>query len=105
MCIRDRLFTALTAKWTRLLPSGWWLKAHRFAALTFLLAWLHAVLSGTDGGALMPLYVVTGLPILAGVVHRSWTARARPLRPAAAASARPLSIGRPSPAAVSAEES
>ena len=99
------LFTAVSAKWTRLLPSGWWLKAHRFAALAFLLAWLHAVLSGTDGGALMPLYVVTGLPILAGVVHRSWTARPRSQRPAAAASARPLSIGRPSPAAVSAEES
>ena len=43
------LFTAITAKWTRLLPSGWWLKVHRVAALTFLMTWLHAVLSGTDG--------------------------------------------------------
>ena len=99
------LFTAITAKWTRLLPSGWWLKVHRVAALTFLMAWLHAVLSGTDGGALLPLYVVTGLPILAGVVHRTWTARTRPQRPATATGSRPLSIGRPAPAAASTEES
>lgn len=74
------IFTALTAKWTRLLPSGWWLKAHRFAAVAFLLAWAHAVLAGTDGGALTPLYMATGLPILAGVAHRWWTARTRPQR-------------------------
>ena len=34
------IFTALTAKWTRLLPVGWWLKVHRFAAVTFLLTWV-----------------------------------------------------------------
>ncbi len=48
------IFTAVTAKWTRLLPSGWWLKVHRFAAVVFLLTWMHAVLSGTDGGASCP---------------------------------------------------
>jgi len=74
------IFTAVTAKWTRLLPSGWWLKVHRFAAVAFLLAWVHAVLAGTDGGALMPLYLATGLLILAGVAHRWWTARVRPQR-------------------------
>ena len=61
-------------------PPGWWLKAHRFAAVAFLLTWVHSVLAGTDGGALMPLYLVTGLLILAGVAHRWWTARARPQR-------------------------
>src|SRR5690349_8823619 len=76
------LFTAVTAKFTRLLPSGWWLKAHRFAAVAFLLAWVHAILAGTDGDALTPLLVITGLPILAGVAHRWWTARTRPVRPA-----------------------
>lgn len=74
------VFTAMTAKWTRLLPSGWWLKVHRVAALTFLLVWVHAVLAGTDGGSLLPLYLATGLPILAGVAHRSWTERSRPQR-------------------------
>jgi hypothetical protein len=93
------IFTAVTAKWTRLLPAGWWLKVHRFAAVAFLLAWAHAVLAGTDGGALTPLYLATGLPILAGVAHRWWTARFRPRRdaPAAAPSSNPA-IGRPLPA-------
>lgn len=74
------IFTALTAKWTRLLPSGWWLKAHRFAAVVFFITWMHAVLAGTDGGALLPLYLLTGIPILAGIGHRWWTARVRPTR-------------------------
>jgi DMSO/TMAO reductase YedYZ heme-binding membrane subunit len=98
------LFTALTAKWTRLLPAGWWLKAHRFAAVAFLLTWAHSVLAGTDGGALMPLYAVTGLLIMAGVAHRWWTARVRPQRadrPAAPA----MSLVRPVPASVPVEES
>ena len=74
------IVTAVTAKWTRLLPSGWWLKVHRFAVVAFLLTWTHAVLAGTDGGAFLPLYVATGVPILAGVGHRWWTARVRPQR-------------------------
>ena len=91
------IFTAATAKWTRLLPSGWWLKVHRFTAVIFLMTWVHAVLAGTDGGALTPLYLVTGLAIMAGVVHRWWTARVRPVRvgPAAAPT---LSLVRPVPA-------
>jgi predicted ferric reductase len=71
------IVTAVTAKWTRLLPSGWWLRIHRLAALAFGLTWVHAVLAGTDGGSLLPLYLVTGVPILAGVGHRWWTAKAR----------------------------
>ena len=100
------LFTAVTAKWTRLLPSGWWLKAHRFAAVTFLLAWMHSVLAVTDGGALSPLYLATGLPILAGVAHRWWTAKVRPQRaePSAASPSIP-SIGRALPAGAVLEES
>ena len=74
------IVTAVTAKWTHLLPSGWWLRIHRFAVVAFLLTWTHAVLAGTDGGAFLPLYVATGIPILAGVGHRWWTARARPQR-------------------------
>lgn len=96
------ILTAVTAKWTRILPSGWWLKVHRFAALVFLLTWVHAVLAGTDGGALTPLYLATGLPILAGVAHRLWTAKVRPQR-AASASAPALSLVRPQPAASSEE--
>lgn len=98
------IFAAVTAKWTRLLPGGWWLKAHRFAALTFLLAWVHGVLAGTDGGALTPLYLATGLPILAGVAHRLWAAKARPERAEAPVSPN-LTLVRPQPATVTMEES
>lgn len=98
------IVTALTAKWTRLLPSGWWLKVHRFAAVAFLLAWVHAVLAGTDGGALTPLYLATGLPILAGVAHRWWTARFRPVRALPEDGSSPSPIGRPVPVAAVLED-
>lgn len=74
------LFTAVTAKWTRLLPAGWWLKVHRLAAVIFLMVWAHGLLSGTDSASLLPMYLATGLPILAGVAHRWWSARRRPQR-------------------------
>ena len=81
------IVTAVSAKWTKLLPSGWWLRIHRLAAVVFVLAWTHALLAGTDGGALLPLYLVTGVPVLAGVAHRWWTAKARPVRRAASTGA------------------
>jgi len=98
------IFTSVTAKWTKLLPGGWWLKAHRFAAVTFLLTWMHSVLAGTDGGALTPLYLATGLPILAGVAFRLWSARARPQRADAPVSPN-QPIVRPQPATIAVEES
>jgi predicted ferric reductase len=99
------IFTAVTAKWTRLLPSGWWLKVHRLSAVVFLMTWVHAVLAGSDGGALLPLYLATGLPILAGVAHRWWTARVRPQRAPTASAGSIPSIGRPQPAIATVEES
>lgn len=93
------VITAVTAKWTRLLPSGWWLRIHRFTVVAFLLAWTHAVLAGTDGGALTPLYLVTGALVLALAVARWWSARTRPQRPATTTT--PDSpLLRPEPAAV-----
>jgi hypothetical protein len=99
------IFTAATAKWTRLLPAGWWLKVHRFAAVAFLLTWVHAVLAGTDGGALTPLYLATGLPIVAGIANRWWTARVRPQFAGPVAGAPGTSIRRPRPTPVPVEES
>ena len=98
------IFTAVTAKWTKLLPSGWWLKVHRFAAVAFLLTWVHAVLSGTDGGSLLPVFILTGVPILAAVGHRWWTARVRPQRLAPGAAGSPPSIDRPAAAAAEVSE-
>ncbi len=74
------VLTAVSAKWTKLLPSGWWLRLHRFSVVAFLLIWTHAVLAGTDSGVLLPMYLATGCLILAAVAHRWWTARARPAR-------------------------
>ena len=78
VALYSMIVTAVTARWTRLLPAGWWLKVHRLAAVAFLLSWTHAVLAGTDGGALLPLYLGTGLPILAFVAHRWWARRTPP---------------------------
>src|SRR6478752_2166423 len=66
------LVTSITARWTKLLPRGAWLKFHRFSAAAFALAWAHAVLAGTDSADLLPLYLATGLPIVALVAHRWW---------------------------------
>jgi predicted ferric reductase len=99
------LVTAVTAKWARLLPAGWWLQIHRFAAVTFLLTWIHSVLAGTDSGALLPLYLATGLPILAGVAHRWWTVGVRPRRPEAPPVAPSPAYGRHAPAPIVVEES
>jgi hypothetical protein len=74
------LVTAITARWTRLLPAGWWLRIHRVAAAGFLLAWAHAILAGTDSNALTVLYIATGVPVLAAIAHRWWTVRVAPGR-------------------------
>lgn len=84
------LITTITARWTKLLPPGAWLLVHRFAALAFLMTWMHAVLAGTDGGALLPLYLGTGVPILAGGMHRWWSRRVRPARTVALPRTTPL---------------
>jgi hypothetical protein len=76
------LITAASARWTKLFPAGVWLKIHRLSAVAFALAWAHAILAGTDGGALQPLYLATGLPIVALIAHRWWVVRVRPGRPA-----------------------
>ncbi len=41
-----------------------WLYLHRFAASAWVLAWVHAVLTGIDTPALLGMYVITGLGII-----------------------------------------
>jgi predicted ferric reductase len=76
------IITAVTAKWTRLLPAGWWLKIHRVTALVWLMAWVHGVTAGTDSIALLPMYLITGGLVLAGIAHRWWTIPGHAPRPA-----------------------
>src|SRR6478752_6546433 len=44
MALYAFLLTAISARWTKLLPSGMWLKIHRLSLVVWVLAWLHAVL-------------------------------------------------------------
>ena len=71
------LLTGLTARYTKLLPAGWWLKLHRLSFGVFILAWTHGILAGTDSDALRPLYVATGLVVLGAAAYRYWVAKRR----------------------------
>jgi predicted ferric reductase len=73
------LATALTARYTKLLPAGAWLSLHRLALLIFALTWLHGILAGTDSGALQPVYLATGGLVMIAAAYRYWASRrARP---------------------------
>ena len=73
------LITGLTARYTKLLPAGTWLRIHRLSLAVFVLAWLHGVLAGTDSVALSGLYGATGVFVLFAGAYRYWVSRqARP---------------------------
>ena len=69
------IVTAVTARYTRLLPAGIWLKLHRLSLVVLVLAWMHGILAGTDSGALQPLYVVSFGLVVAAAAHRYWVSR------------------------------
>ena len=69
------LVTALTARYTRLLPAGWWLKLHRLAGVVLALAWLHGVFAGTDTTSLAPVYWGIVLAVVGAAAHRYWIVR------------------------------
>jgi hypothetical protein len=77
MALYAFLLTALTARYTKLLPAGFWLKIHRLSLLVWVLAWLHGVLGGTDSDALGVLYVATGLAVVFSGAYRYWASRQR----------------------------
>jgi hypothetical protein len=73
------ILTGISARYTRLLPAGFWLKLHRLSIAVFVLAWLHGILAGTDAGALRLMYLATGLAVLMAAAYRYWIGRkARP---------------------------
>ena len=67
--------TSVTARYTRLLPAGVWLKLHRLSLVVLILAWLHGVLAGTDGDALRVLYAASFGLVVAAAAHRYWVSR------------------------------
>ncbi len=73
------ILTGVSARYTKLLPPGFWLKLHRLSIAVFVLAWLHGILAGTDAGALRLMYLATGIAVLTAAAYRYWVGRkARP---------------------------
>lgn len=73
------LVTAITARWTKLLPSGLWLKLHRLSLVIFIFSWLHGILAGTDSPALEGAYIAMAAAVTAAGAYRYWAAkRGRP---------------------------
>jgi predicted ferric reductase len=93
------LVVALTARYTKALPAGWWLKLHRLSVVIFGLAWAHGILAGTDAGAFRWVYVSTGLIVIGSAAYRYWVSkRKRPTFAARTVDA-PTSEAQSSPAA------
>jgi DMSO/TMAO reductase YedYZ heme-binding membrane subunit len=70
------LITGLTARVTKLLPTGWWLKLHRFSLLVLALAWAHGLLAGTDTPAGGAIYAGSFAAVLVAAAYRYWIVRA-----------------------------
>jgi len=69
------MVTGLTARYTRLLPKGLWLKLHRFGLVVLGLAWAHGLLAGTDSVALAAAYGGSFLMVVAASAYRYWVVR------------------------------
>ena len=77
MALYAFLLTAITARYTKLLPAGVWLSIHRLSLVVFVLVWLHSVLAGSDSAELGLLYVGTGLAVVLSGAYRYWASRQR----------------------------
>jgi methionine sulfoxide reductase heme-binding subunit len=69
------LLTGLTARYTKWLPAGVWLKLHRFSIVVWALSWAHGILAGADTAAFGSVYVITGLGVVAAAAYRYWVGR------------------------------
>lgn len=69
------LISGLTARYTKILPAGVWLKLHRLSIVVWGLSWAHGILAGTDSGSVGWMYVATGLVILASAAYRYWVGK------------------------------
>jgi len=79
MALYALLVAGVTARYTKLLPAGTWLKLHRVSLVVFALAWLHGVLAGTDSVIASGFYGATGTLVLGASAYRYWVSRqARP---------------------------
>jgi hypothetical protein len=70
------LITGLTARVTKLLPTGWWLKLHRLSLGVLALAWAHGLLAGTDAPDGAAVYAGSLAAVLVAAAYRYWIVRA-----------------------------
>jgi DMSO/TMAO reductase YedYZ heme-binding membrane subunit len=70
------LITGLTARMTRLLPAGWWLKLHRLSLGVLGLGWAHGMLAGTDTFDAIAIYGGTFIAVALAATYRYWIVRA-----------------------------
>lgn len=71
--------SGISARWTKLLPAGLWLRLHRFALVAWVLGWLHGLTAGTDAVPLLAMYVASGGLVVGVGAYRYWVSkRARP---------------------------
>ena len=70
------LVTAVSARYTKLLPPGVWLRLHRLSIVVFAMAWAHGVLAGTDTPTLRLAYIATGVFVALAAAYRYWVVRA-----------------------------
>ena len=75
LALYSLLISGLTARYTKWLPPGVWLKLHRLSIVVWGLSWAHGILSGADTEGLAAMYVVTGLAILAAAAYRYWVGK------------------------------
>ncbi|HZC27384.1 MAG TPA: hypothetical protein VE287_10190 [Actinopolymorphaceae bacterium] len=64
------LLAGITAGFAGRVAGRLWWPLHRIAAATFVLAWAHGLLAGSDAGALRWLYAGTGAGLLALAASR-----------------------------------
>lgn len=79
LALYSLLVSAVTARYTKLLPAGMWLKIHRLSIVVWALSWTHGIVAGTDSGSIGGLYVVSGAAMVAATAYRYWVGKqARP---------------------------
>jgi len=69
------LITGLTARYTKRLPPGTWLRIHRLSLGVYALAWTHGLLAGTDSGSLGWLYWASFALVVSAAAYRYWVSR------------------------------
>ena len=75
LALYSLLISGLTARYTKWLPPGVWLKLHRLSIVVWGLSWAHGILAGADTEAMALLYVGTGLVILGAAAYRYWVSK------------------------------